>query len=472
MDERPAAAPGNTGPIPTKPELDKSAGTVWRGEERFRLAQNRGLRLAVLCRTIAGLVACIWYFAAIAATNQEARIWTVSALFLFIAVGIAHLSVIGTRYDRWWMKYLLYTIDVFTMCALFVLIPVSRADDVPQIIAFRAYGIYYFFPVIALAVLSLSWQLVLWSGAMVVFGWWAAFLWVISQMERTLSWADIPADATRTDYELTFLSIDFIGRGNRVEETGLLFIAAAILSVAVWRARDVFFSQMKAEQKHQEERAERKRVEDTFGQFVPPVVLDQLVASGGKIPSKKSNGAVLVLDIEGFTGFAADHSPSEVIATLDEFLSDAADRIGARQGVVISYTGDGLLASFNAPLEIEQPELMATNAAIDLADLAANSGFRARIGLAAGELVSGSIGSRSRMAFTVYGATVNRASRLETLCKKLVRSILVDGAMARAIEPTYALEPMGEVELRGSKRAEPVFALPTEAGSRSRTGKG
>ena len=429
------------------------------GLNRFQQTQNRGLKIGILCRTLAVVCGLVWYLSASLLSDQTPRLWPLGSVLLFLAIGIVHLSVIGTRYDRWWMKYLLFTIDILTVCVLFVLLPISRADNIPQIIAFRAYGIYYLFPVVVLASLSLSWALVLWAGLIAAGGWWAAFYWVISGMPRTLSWADMPAAATRQDYETIFLSIDFVGRGNRVEETGLLLIACGILAVAVHRAQAVFFAQVRAEEKEREERDLRKSIADTFGRYVPESVVEQLVRAGGKIPPARSRGSILVLDIAGFTQFSSERSPDSVIRTLDAFLSIAADTIAAHRGVVISYTGDGLLASFNAPLDTDHPEAAALEAAAALLDQIADLDFAVRIGIASGDLVSGTVGSKSRTSFTVYGDTVNRASRLEGLCKETGHAVLFDAATAAAARQGPETQQVGTYRLRGTSRDEDVFTL-------------
>ncbi|MFK7743945.1 MAG: hypothetical protein AB8B47_02735 [Roseobacter sp.] len=149
---------------------------------RLVRAEQKGLRLAIACRTVVTGLAFAWYVGApILFSDFEPRGAAIAALLIFTAVGVAHLLVIGTRFDRWWMKYTVYTLDTLSICALFVLIPISRA-----------YGIYYLFPLVAICCLSLSWRLVIWTGAMCVIGWWGAFLWVVSSMDQVLSWADIP----------------------------------------------------------------------------------------------------------------------------------------------------------------------------------------------------------------------------------------------------------------------------------------
>ena len=427
---------------------------------RMERAEQAGLRLAIICRTAVTAAALIWIVgASVFYAAFEPRLAAIAALLLFTALGVAHLLVIGTAHDRWWLKYAIYTADTLGICALFALIPISRSEEIPQIIAFRAYGIYYLFPILAMACLSLSWRLVLWTGTVAVFGWWAAFAWVVAGMEKVYSWGDIPADASRQDYETIFLSIDFIGRGNRVEETGLLFAGAAILALAVYRARQVFFAQIAAEAAEQAERGARQRVTDLLGRYIPESVARKLVENPAALAPQIRSGTALILDIAGFTRFAATRSPDAVIAELDSFLSEASDAVSRHGGVVITFTGDGLLATFNAPLEHSRPRYAAVTAARDLLDIAGAAGLGVRIGIASGEIVSGNIGSSKRQAFTVYGDAVNLSARLEALGKPLGQSLLIDGQTRIGLKEDMAFRSLGMQTIRGMDAPVEVFTL-------------
>lgn len=428
-------------------------------DRRLIRAEQQGLRLAIGCRTAATGFAFLWYgFGVQLSSAVEMRWGVVITLLIFTLVGLAHLSVIGTRFDRTWMKYAVYALDVGGLCALFAVLPISRPYDVPQIIAFRAYGIYYLFPIVVMAALSLSWRLVLWTGAVVVLGWWIAFLFVVSGMETVLSWGDMPSPASRADYEAVFLSIDFIGRGNRIEETGLLFLASAILALAVWRARAVFFAQVEADLARNSERAARERVSDLLGRYIPEEVATRLIADPAPLEPRVSYGTALVMDIAGFTARSAGRDPRDVIGELDALLSASSEIISTQGGVVITYLGDGLLATFNTPLEIPEPEARAVDAARDLLALGADRDVRLRIGISSGEIASGNVGSSRRTSFTVYGDPVNRAARLESAAKDLGAILLVDAVTADLVVEAD-LESLGPVPLRGLSDAVAVFGL-------------
>lgn len=134
----------------------------------------------------------------------------------------------------------------------------------------------------------------------------------------------------------------------------------------------------------------------------------------------------LAMDIAVFTGFSARHEPEFVVETLDKLLSDATRTVSDRGGVVLSYLGDGFLATFNTPASIDNPEDAALAIATDLVQVAKANGFDIRVGIASGDLVTGIVGNETRQTFTVYGNAVNLASRLESLGKKPGRTIVVD----------------------------------------------
>lgn len=441
---------------------------------RLARAEARGLRLAILLRTLAIVACAIWFLSTYPAVGGLPRGGVIVGLATFVLIGVVYYPLIGSRWDRPWVKYAIYSLDIILLCALFVLIPVSRDPAVPQIIAFRTHGIHLLLPFIGLACLSLSWGLVAWTGTLICIGWWAAFAYVVSGMDKILSWFDLPNPASLADYERVFLSVDFIGIGNRVEETGFVLILSLTLAVAVYRARTVFFAQLRAEQERERERKGRERVSQMLGQYLPETIAQRLLATSTSLEPQVRMGTALVADIEGFSAFANDRNAGFVIETLNEFLAECADRISRRDGVVISYLGDGLLATFNTPLAVENPANAALAAAHDLIELASRRTFRGqtfrlRIGIATGEIAAGMVGSSNRQAFTVYGDTVNRGSRLEQLNKATGTVLLVDEATQSLAALSWRLGPAGCHVLQGSTAAVPVWGK--VASDRAHSGK-
>lgn len=428
--------------------------------ERLETTERNGLRLALLLRTGAVATALVWYMVVWVSFDFQLRFGAIAVLALYTAIGLVHLRVIGTRYDRWWLKYVVVAVDGLGICAAYALIPVSMFDDVPQILAIRMWGVHMLLPVIALATLSLSWPLVLWAGAICSGGWFALFVYLRSLIANPLTWNDLARDTTVADYEAVFLSVDFTGTGTRVIESGILVIVAVILAATVYRARQVFLAQVRAERDHARERDRRQVAADALGRFVPAPVARRLLG-GGEFAAQERPTSILLLDIADFSSFAAQASPKDVIARLDAVLSDCADIVADAGGVVITYTGDGLLASFNNPVPAKAPQEAALSAARGIVAALHGHGFYCRIGLAHGPVVAGRIGSRSREAFTVYGETVNIAARLESLAKERGEAIIAEDAFQRGCGDVK-WRSLGTVSLRGIGRPVEAYALSVE----------
>ncbi|QQS12776.1 MAG: adenylate/guanylate cyclase domain-containing protein [Rhodospirillales bacterium] len=169
-------------------------------------------------------------------------------------------------------------------------------------------------------------------------------------------------------------------------------------------------------------------------------------------------------DLRGFTDLADRLSPPDMIAVLNAYFERMAGAVIARDGEVLKFIGDGLLAVF--PLgpdgDVAGPAAAALAAAEDAlaaverlnadppAALAAVDGWaplRSGIALHEGEVFFGNVGAPGRLDFTVIGRAVNTASRVEALSKTLGRPILLTAAVARHID--RPMDHLGEHALRG-----------------------
>ncbi|MEO1688956.1 MAG: adenylate/guanylate cyclase domain-containing protein, partial [Pseudomonadota bacterium] len=144
------------------------------------------------------------------------------------------------------------------------------------------------------------------------------------------------------------------------------------------------------------------------------------------------------------------------------------EAVAEEGGVIVDFSGDGFLAAFNAPIEVEDPEARALRAALALlgrAERRRYGGLRLNIraGLATGELAAGSVGGAGRRTYTIYGDPVNLAARLQERGKTEGRALVADrdtaeGAAA-AGGPTLALLE-ANAAIRGRAAPADLFALP------------
>ncbi|MGQ9366273.1 adenylate/guanylate cyclase domain-containing protein [Azospirillum sp. ST 5-10] len=216
-------------------------------------------------------------------------------------------------------------------------------------------------------------------------------------------------------------------------------------------------------------------------------VLDTYVGrrTGARILSgdiRRGTGAALraVLwqcDLRGFTALADRLPREELIALLNGYFEVMGGAVEARDGEILKFIGDALLAVFplpdappDAPCGAECDREACTRA-LDaaeaaLAGMARLNAERAAwgqpvlhcgIALHLGDVMYGNIGAPSRLDFTVIGPAVNLVSRLESLCKRLERPVLASAAVAAACGDR--MRSLGWHPVRGLRDPVEVFAL-------------
>jgi adenylate cyclase len=423
-------------------------------EADLAAAERAGLRLALIGRTLALLPIAGWYAWFGVPVGNYAGLAAVSA---FMLLGFVHFFLLVSGRERAWHRYAFLALDAFALGVLVIVTPLSQgADDIPKILVFRAYGVYYLFLMLAVAALSLSPRLVMFAGATVVAMLWAVFGWIVSGMARTVTWGDLPPGADRDTFVRTLLDPDFIGLGNRVEESAVILATAALLAVAVHRARNVVRARARAER-------QRRRIQDVFGQYVPTEVAATILANQAALTPQTRVASILFSDIEGFTRLSERRPPAEMIQLLNEFFDAATEVIGSHRGVVVSFVGDAVVAAFNAPLDLSDHAAEATRAGQSLLALVAHRNFggealQIRVGIATGPVASGSVGGTRRQTWTVYGDTVNLAQRLEALNKELDTRLLVSEETARQAKGIEFRE-VGTTAVRGRDQPERVFTI-------------
>jgi len=187
----------------------------------------------------------------------------------------------------------------------------------------------------------------------------------------------------------------------------------------------------------------KDRVKETFGKFVDPRIVANLIdPAGGKDLAERQVATVFFSDIKGFSGLGELLTATTLVKLLNTYFSEMTTLIHARNGIIDKFVGDGLMAFWTAPFS--RGDSHASDAC--LAALAQQHAveklrkhlsdvlglrrdlpeFSVRMGLATGDLVVGTIGAPNARSFTVIGDTVNLASRLEGANNAYATSILVD----------------------------------------------
>src|SRR6516162_3701997 len=211
--------------------------------------------------------------------------------------------------------------------------------------------------------------------------------------------------------------------------------------------------------------------------FLAPQIAETIVSSGGEaiLESHRRDIVALFCDMRGFTAFSETAEPEDVMAVLREYHSALGPLIHGYEGTLERFTGDGMIVIFNDPVLCADPALRAVRLALEMRDAVASLarlwadrgheiGFG--VGIAQGYATLGRIGFEGRFDYTAMGTVTNLAARLCAEAKP--GQILVTRRVAGAIDSIAALEPLGDIALKGLSRPVAVLnviALNTSEGN-------
>ena len=198
---------------------------------------------------------------------------------------------------------------------------------------------------------------------------------------------------------------------------------------------------------------EYERSEALLANILPASVADRLKDPARNIIADKYDDAsVLFADIAGFTERASDMEPDQLILFLDRLYGDF-DALVDKHGLEkIKVSGDSYMVVSGVPQpRADHVEALAA-LALDMSDAAAllkdsrGDALPLRIGLAAGPVVAGVVGSR-RFFYDVWGDAVNVASRMETTDS--IGRIQVPEEVYRRLKGDFVLQERGVVQVKG-----------------------
>jgi adenylate cyclase len=214
-----------------------------------------------------------------------------------------------------------------------------------------------------------------------------------------------------------------------------------------------------------EDISNEKRLKTTMSRYMDPGVADQLLASGAEaLGGQAAVATVLFSDIRSFTTISEKLGPQGTVAFLNEYFELMVDIIQKEGGILDKFIGDAIMAGFGVPVAHPDDVDRAVRAAIAMIRALRqwNVGRAAAgkppvdigIGLNTDSVVSGNIGSKKRMDFTMIGDGVNLASRLESACKKYGAHILASELTCDQMRGTYRLREIDLVLVQG--KTQPV----------------
>jgi class 3 adenylate cyclase len=152
------------------------------------------------------------------------------------------------------------------------------------------------------------------------------------------------------------------------------------------------------------------------------------------------------------------------MTVLREYHAEMGKLILAAEGTLERFTGDGMMIFFNDPVPVPDPAARAVRMATGMRDRVGSltDAWRKRgfdldfgVGIAQGYATIGAIGFEGRWDYGAIGTVTNLASRLCGEAKP--GQILVSQRVAGGVEGVAAVEPVGELTLKGFQRPVKAF---------------
>jgi adenylate cyclase len=219
-----------------------------------------------------------------------------------------------------------------------------------------------------------------------------------------------------------------------------------------------------------EDISSEKRLKSTMSRYMDPGIADRLVAAGAEALGGQSVEATLLFaDIRGFTTHSEKLGPQGTVAMLNEYFSLMVECIQREGGMLDKFIGDAVMAGFGVPVAHDDDADRSVRAAIammrELRRWNAQRSAEGRapidigIGLNTDLVVSGNIGSRKRMDYTMIGDGVNLASRLESACKQYGAHILASEFTYGKLRGTYRAREVDLVLVKGKTRPVAIYEI-------------
>ena len=211
------------------------------------------------------------------------------------------------------------------------------------------------------------------------------------------------------------------------------------------------------------------KVKNTFKRYVSKQVVDNLLEDDTKLNlgGEEREVTILFTDIRGFTSMSENMKPEEVVTTLNEYFSEMIDIVFKYNGTLDKIIGDELMVVFGAPLAAEDDTERALNTAVEMQNkIKELNNIRKKrkekpvlvgAGINKGYVVSGNIGSRDMMDYTVIGDTVNLGSRLCSAAGP--GEIIVSKEVTKNQDNQFKFEELVPINVKGKKDKINIFKV-------------
>ncbi len=362
-------------------------------------------------------------------------------ILAIIFVRAIFVSRAAKKWNRFGVKafILIRYINAFTEISIPSIVLIIYSFYLPSIYPLFTPVTLLYFLIIMLSALELDFKLCLFSGSVAALQY-LIIAWFLSNKSPEI-----------------FDSISIFPI--HIGATALLFISGHTAGLITVHIKKGLLKYYKAQ-------SERNEIQKLFGQQISKEIVDELVENHYEVQSRIRFAVIMFIDIRNFSIFAQNKSPEEIIAYQNNVFSFMIEIINKHKGIVTQILGDGLMAIFGAPIEHQNDCQSAVNASLEIykelerrneKGLIPNTVIR--IGINAGEVVTGNVGTSERKQYSVTGQPVIIAARLEQINKELNSVILISDEVYKRVK--LEKEPINhdDVTIKGIPNPITIYQL-------------
>ncbi len=285
----------------------------------------------------------------------------------------------------------------------------------------------------------------------------------------------ISAAAATLSAVWSFLMLLILAGGYFLYAQARLWLDGSLVGVVFPLAAVMLTYVLLASFRYATEGREKRFIRHAFEHYLHPHVIASLMddPQGLRLGGERRHLSILFSDIMNFTSRAERSEAEALVALLNTYTNAMARLIFESRGVLDKLMGDGIMAFWGAPEEIENPSRKAIDCALAMLDELGRlrkddprfADLDIGIGIATGEVIVGNFGGDQHFEYSVIGDTVNLASRLEGLTRRFGSHLIVTRrTLDEAGAANYLVREIGLVRVKGKEELVPVVEVVGRAG--------
>jgi adenylate cyclase len=215
---------------------------------------------------------------------------------------------------------------------------------------------------------------------------------------------------------------------------------------------------------------DKEKLRQTFGLHVGRRAAERILARDPGLSGVEEEITVMFVDMRSWTARASASPPAEIVEIMNDFFRVSVRVVEEEyRGMVNKYLGDGFMAIFGAgdsssnhardAVSAGRGILHAVRELNEELGASGRAAIQIGIGIHSGLAIVGSVGSPQRLEFTAIGDTVNVASRIQGLTKKVRKPLLVTAAVRDRSGNSFQFEELAPQEVRGIGGQVMIFAV-------------